>query len=57
MHPIIYPNVLIAIQSELRDYIINVCATLIKQKTGVSFAFIIADLQNPHVNKRIFKRS
>jgi hypothetical protein len=51
MHPIIYPNNVNSDTEQLRDYIINVCATHKAEKRALAFAFIIADLQNPHVNK------
>jgi hypothetical protein len=51
MFPIIYPNNRNANPDNLRDYIMNVCQTHKAENRALAFAFIVADLHNPHVNK------
>lgn len=51
MHPIIYPNKINNNPDQLREYILNVCSTHKAEKRALAFAFIVADLHNPHVNK------
>lgn len=51
MHPIIYPNNVNSDSKGLRDYILNICNTHKVEKRALAFAFIIADLHNPHINK------
>jgi hypothetical protein len=51
MFPIVYPNNQNADSKNLRNYILNVCQTHKLENRALAFAFIIADLHNPHVNK------
>lgn len=51
MLPIIYPNNVNANPDNLRNYIMQVCQTHRDENRALAFAFIVADLHNPHVNK------
>ena len=51
MHPIIYPNNTNDSSEKIRDYILEVCSKHKAENRALAFAFIIADLHNPHVNK------
>jgi hypothetical protein len=51
MFPIIYPNNKNDNPDNLKDYIIKVCQTHKVENRALAFAFIVADLHNPHVNK------
>jgi hypothetical protein len=51
MHSIIYPNNENGTEEKLRDYVLDVCSKHRKENRALAFAFIIADLHNPHVNK------
>lgn len=51
MFPIVYPNNKNANPDNLRDYIMKVCQTHKAEGRALAFAFIVADLHNPHVNK------
>jgi hypothetical protein len=51
MFPIIYPNNRNANPDNLREYLIKVCQTHKAENRALAFAFIVADLHNPNVNK------
>lgn len=51
MLPIVYPNNTNADPDNLRNYIMQVCQTHKSENRALAFAFIVADLHNPHVNK------
>ena len=51
MFPIIYPNNENADPNDLRNYLLQVCETHKAENRALAFAFIVADLHNPHVNK------
>lgn len=51
MFPIIYPNNTNNNPDYLRDYIMKICQIHKSENRALAFAFIVADLHNPHVNK------
>lgn len=51
MHPIIFPNNEGGSPQEIKDYILETCNKHKNEERALAFAFIISDLENPHVNK------
>jgi hypothetical protein len=51
MHPILYPDNKPGEAEKLTEYILSVCKKHKEEDRALAFAFIISDLNNPHVNK------
>lgn len=51
MYPIIYPNNVNGDPDKLRKYVLDICREHMVENRALAFAFIIADLHSPHVNK------
>lgn len=51
MHPVIYPDKSAGSAAQIQKYILDTCKQHQQEKRALAFAFIISDLDNPHVNK------
>ncbi len=51
MHPIIFPNNEGGSPNAIKEYILEICNKHKAEETALAFAFIISDLENPHINK------